>query len=104
MEQERKHSPLPYTQEKSLIGFEKENCSYVLANCDTGIFSKSYNEKNAEFIIKACNNHYGLLEALVKISGYTGGRTAECSQERLWGILNQIGEIADNAIAATEAR
>jgi predicted negative regulator of RcsB-dependent stress response len=56
--EKNQHSPLPWEKTHSVIF-----SSYVkVASCRD--FSEDLSKANAEFIVKACNNHYQLLEAL----------------------------------------
>jgi pyridoxal biosynthesis lyase PdxS len=57
----KNHTPTPYTNESNLI-YAEDKVLFAVTHKD---YAKSNNPTaNAEFIVKACNNHYQLLEAL----------------------------------------
>lgn len=59
---------------------------------------KEENEANAEFIVKACNNHYQLLEALKKIRDIDGNIPTEHAA----ALFASMNRIAREAIKETE--
>jgi len=62
---ETKHTELPWELEQT----EKNtnNLDILIKTNDEKWVSWSYKESNAEFIVRACNNHYKLLDTLKDI-------------------------------------
>ena len=118
MTQERKHSPLPWVVAGTTIytdetrGFfnergasYKDDPSFVdninIAEIPTWMndVSKEETRANAEFIVRACNNHYKLLEALRFYAD-----EHKSPNEGPWGIASQdFGDVARKALAEAEA-
>lgn len=85
-ESDRKHTPLPWklsTLDK-LHGeysiYTGKNVNFadaVIANVAGGLGTYDEgcceSEANAEFIVKACNSHYGLVEVLKMAQAFIGG-------------------------------
>lgn len=76
MKQEIKHTPLPWNlknhhDQNVIYGLENNQCTMefcvAVVNCDDR--TNSENKANAEFIVRACNAHYQLLEALKALCG-----------------------------------
>lgn len=67
------HTPLPWkhTQLVNLgdlveteVNYITDQDDYVIADTDASFIDQTLNIANAEFIARACNNHYGLIEVL----------------------------------------
>lgn len=104
MKTEAKHTPTPWTS------VQNGNYFYIDgAPGETGGIAKVYDEDNAEFIVRACNTHEGLLEAaiaareeLVKILKEDGG--CDHSVGICWCDYIRKVEALDDAIAKAEGR
>lgn len=89
------HTPLPWAVNykgsighiKSIAETKKETGKYPLTPtvCRfkelAGVISKENAEANAEFIVRACNNHYKLLEALKDLMIDAGGGSKACGHD-----------------------
>jgi len=76
MTQQPKHTPAPYAvgdksknQDAAMVYSDTNDGAIYdgvrVADCNTSMFlSKEQSEISAEFIVRACNSHYELLEAL----------------------------------------
>ena len=63
-----KHTPLPWKKEifngELIVQDDDTNEYYVyICDCSSEFMSQEEEEANAEFIVRACNSHYELLEA-----------------------------------------
>jgi len=64
------HTPLPWKPSDSGIGIWSageplgKNKIISICSCDAVSRPKDENKANADFILRACNNHYELLQAL----------------------------------------
>lgn len=123
MSEEIKHSPLPYkwvtpadsdkfTHE--LMYLVDGNGLKILSCGDSTHYYPSEGEEpysaDAEFIVRACNNHYELLEALKKvrhvsqkaIDGYENEQDSMCADGVYECVINNY-EAAQAAISKAEA-
>jgi len=107
MEDHKKHTPLPWKFDVKANMLSGKCEMVVFHEFDHGFESVATirkDEKDAEFIIRACNMHYELLEALKELVGeYKNG----------YGFVNDRGviklymnkstwEIAENLISKSE--
>ena len=94
---EIKHSPLPYSMayegsgDFQLYDAERNEIAYA-SGPDSRFMGGQISEETASFIVRACNNHYKLVEALEKISMGTA-----------WLTPDEMIEIAEKALAEAEA-
>ena len=65
-----KHTPLPYKISGRCKEYCKsERCGYVWIDAGSFHQGTGFDEGTAEFIVRACNSHYELLEALEAMLG-----------------------------------
>ena len=104
------HTPLPWTTRKARPGHDRDvgivapGCAGVIAECFEEFRAKGERhpeeaEANAEYIVRACNSHEELLEALRQIDNEAG-----CPAAEYMPALPRIWEIARAAIAKAKGR
>jgi len=92
---EKKHSPLPWSLGcdetiKIRHGFDNSIAGIMFTNTER---EKLPAEANAAFIVKACNSHYELVEALKSISKNTCCDTCQEAKLVAKAALKKAGEL-----------
>lgn len=82
-----KHTPLPWSWDGPVWDYDKEEEAPWLVHEYGNSFDSvitgelSCSKENAEFIVRACNNHYKLLEALKDLMIDAGGGSKACGHD-----------------------
>lgn len=82
-----KHSPLPFTATGMVSDFWLHDATgeYLTSGYDC-----IFNKENADFIIRACNSHYGLIEALEKLLEVSEHELREDRHKEVWETCQAI--------------
>ena len=98
---ETKHTPLPWTLDKRIVKWHlklRGKSKQVIADVFAG---RNKKRANAEFIARACNNHYDLLEACQHYVKWSEGNGTE---EELEVVLDEADFMIRAAIAKAEGK
>lgn len=105
MSADKKHSPLPWeAKPPSLLILDPYD--NVVADCEAETF-ESERMSNAELIALACNNHYGLVEALKRLSDVSEvicnlRKSNFALRADVWGEMDAATDAARVALAELE--
>lgn len=99
-----KHSLLPWEERPNqMVACHVEGLDYIVATTDASFIDEKLNQANAEFIVRACNNHYQLLEALKNIFN-TCGTINFSSHKQMREAIEGALELAESALQKVEGK